>query len=320
MKQLDWRSALAVLLLAIAGGFFAQLVIDDGGGKTKTIRIEVGKPTTPVQVPPLTMATPEVNLQDATPPGITPEMADDAIVTPPGLVAPQPPAGAQNYRCDNRPVVNQSDRAPGTKVSMFVLHIAVAPPGALNGIHNLFNTGSSKVSSNLGLEPLTGECEQWVPFSKKPWTQGAFNSVSESVEIITYLMTRKQWLDTKIIKDGILASIVRDRLRARGLPFKLVDPVGCTPKAGVTDHNRLECGNNHVDVGSGFPWDVFMKQLKASEVVADKTVKARRSHRILHAKIRKGCHGERNSASKTACSTWRAQNRALHKKYGNALK
>lgn len=199
--------------------------------------------------------------RDETPPGITRDEADEALVTPPGISQPLPPAGAQSYRCPRHFVKNYSDRAEGTKVSMFVLHFTVSRPGSLNSIWNLFNTPSFGASSTLLLE-LDKECEQIVPFAKKAWTQGAFNSVSESVEIVTNDLSRSQWLASPIIKEGTLAAIVADRLRARGLPARLVDPVGCTPKSGYTDHNRLECGNSHWDVGSNFPWDVFGKQVR----------------------------------------------------------
>lgn len=298
------------LLLALAALFAAVAISvtvtddQDGEHRTRTVKVTVGKQTAP-----------EVDLRDSTPRGVTPEEADDALVTPKGLVAPQPPAGAQNYRCDQRFVRNSSERATGTKVSMIPLHITVSDPGSLNAIHSLFDNPSSGVSSTFGLE-LDGECEQWVPFSKKPWTQGAFNSVSESIEIISKLRSREQWLQAPIIKKGILASIVRDRARARGIPLLLVDPVGCTPKAGITDHDRLECGNNHVDVGTGFPWDVFMRQLRASEQKADALVKAKRSHRILHAKIRARC---RKRPRPGGCAVLYARNGKLHAKYGKAL-
>lgn len=299
-------SLLSILLAFVVGGLLVSLTVDttdDGAGhKTRTVKVSVGKQTQP-----------EVNLRDSTPPGVTPEEAADALVTPPGLVAPQPPAGAQNYRCDRRYVRNYSDRSPGTHVVQLVLHITVSDPGTLNAIHALFDNPSSSASSTYGVE-LSGECEQWVPNAKKAWTQGAFNSVSESWEIITKLRSRQAWLDSPLIKKGILASMVRDRARARGIPLRLVDPVGCTPKAGITDHDRLECGNNHVDVGSGFPWDVFMRQVRASEVKADKLVAARRSHRIVHAKLAKRCRTRRQRAG-AGCKALRARNRALHKKY-----
>jgi hypothetical protein len=339
MEVLTGRSGTVILALLalLAGGFFAEVVIDsDEPGKTRTIRVEVGKTRTTVDLPKLPPIEVDANTQDGTdaaadadtaelhedardetPVGVDRSEADEALVTPDGVGKPKPAGGAQNYRCERNYVVNFSNRAAGTKVSMFPLHFTVSRPGSLASIRSLFNTPSFGASSTFGLE-LDGECEQWVPFDKKPWTQGAFNSVSESVEIVCCNageLSRSEWLAAPIIKRGILANIVADRLRARGLPPRLVDPVGCTPKAGVTDHDRLECGNSHWDVGKNFPWDVFMRQVRRYHVGVDVLAKPKRSHRILHAKL-KQCP---ERASATACKTWRSQNRALHDKYGGTL-
>lgn len=177
-----------------------------------------------------------------------------------GKRAPQPVGGAQNYRCRQQFVRNRSARSQ--PVLIFVLHYTVSAPGSLDAIQRLFNSPSFGASSHLGLE-LSGHCEQWVPFSQKAWTQGNFNGRAESVEIIARgTESRAVWLRSPIIRKGILASIVRDRLRARGLPLRLVDPAGCdVQRSGFTDHNRLECGNTHHDVAPNFPMDVFRRQV-----------------------------------------------------------
>jgi hypothetical protein len=46
-----------------------------------------------------------------------------------------------------------------------------------------------------------------------------------------------------------------------GIPIRRVDPIGCNFIPGYTDHNALECGNDHTDVLPNFPWDVLGKQL-----------------------------------------------------------
>jgi hypothetical protein len=55
---------------------------------------------------------------------------------------------------------------------------------------------------------------------------------------------------------GVLADLMRDAMR-HGIPLRRVDPVGCNFIPGWTDHNALECGNNHTDVLPNFPWDVL---------------------------------------------------------------
>jgi hypothetical protein len=67
-----------------------------------------------------------------------------------------------------------------------------------------------------------------------------------------------------IFAKGILAALWRDVLRRNGLPLRRVNPVGCTvQRAGWTDHEALECGNDHHDVTPAFPYDVFQRQLTA---------------------------------------------------------
>lgn len=204
------------------------------------------------------------DLRDEHPPGVPEASVDRGLAqkTAPGKGEAVELGGAQNYSCAYRPVKNFSSRN-GQKVLLFTLHYTVSPFGSLPEIWAQFNTPSSGTSSTLGLE-VNGTCLQFMPFSAKPWTQLTFNGRSESVEIVAPGdLAREVWLSKPIFTKGILASLVYDRLRANGLPIRLVDPVGCgVQAAGYTDHNRLECGNNHTDVGTHFPFDVLNQQLK----------------------------------------------------------
>lgn len=242
--------------------------------------------------------------RDETPPGVTQQESADAQVEAPGVGEPLPLGGAQNYRCTPNYVVNQS--ALSGARSGVALHFTVSSPGSINAIRGMFNTPSFGASSNYGIE-LDGECQQWVPDNRKAWCQGAFNSAYNCIEIVTNDLTRAQWLAAPIIRDGILASLVADLLRGIGAPPRHVDPVGCSPLAGVTDHNALECGNTHWDVGPGFPWPEFMAQVKRAysggSPVCGKRCQARRKqrrviaarkerHRATHADYqREGCRG-----------------------------
>jgi hypothetical protein len=320
-------AAVAAVVTLFAGVSIAVIVEDNAGEDGgRSVTVYIGAPgNQPVmadadkqregadfQADEEPVAARHEDLADETPPGISREEADDALVTPPGVGPGKAPAGAQNYRIERNYVRNHSPRAPGARVSMFVLHITVSAPGSGQAIRRLFDTPSFGASSTFGAE-LDGELYGWVPVHRKPWTQGAFNSVSESVEIVTYLRTRAQWLEAPLIKRGILAALTADRLRARGLPPKLVDPVGCTPKAGYTDHDRLECGNNHVDVGTGFPWDVFGRQVRRAYAgESPRTRRLERSHRIVHAKLRARCR-TRQAAAGRGCRSLRERNRELRR-------
>ncbi len=277
-------AAVAVAIALTIGGFTlavnvgsdgsAQISIDVPTG-TRVAHDQVIKPDQDTEVDASqkheqgatgVMATAGIHedLKDEQPPGAPAAAAQKVVEQSEDVPTsePQLPAGAQNYSCPFNGVVNHSARASDAKVTMFVLHYTVSSHDSLWAIYRLFNTPSFGASSHLILQP-NGFCRQIVRFNRKAWTQGAFNSVSESVEITAMgTESRAWWLKQKIIKRGILASIVRDRLRARGLPLRFVNPVGCTPKAGWTDHNALECGNNHHDVEPTFPYDVVDRQIR----------------------------------------------------------
>lgn len=177
----------------------------------------------------------------------------------------KPPAevgGAQGYSCPSAPVRNFSSRN-GARPTEVVLHFTVSPPGTLDAIRRLFNTPSFGASSHYGFELFNGRCQQWVGESKKAWTNGAANPRTVTIEVISNDRTRAQWLSTPALKNGSLAALVRDIAKRYGIPLKLVDPAGCNFVPGITDHARLECGNTHFDMGRGFPWDVFMRQVQA---------------------------------------------------------
>lgn len=239
------------------------------------------------------------DMLDETPPGITEDEALEAHITPPNPLPadeeyePQPQGGANDFTCRQNYVRNYSPRSTGVRTSMFVLHFTVSSPGSLRAIWNLFNTASFGASSHYLLE-LNGQCEQIVPFGSKAWTQGAFNSSAESVEIVTNNLTTNEWLAAPILRDATLAKMVVSRLKANGLPARLVDPAGCTPQAGVTDHNRLECGNSHWDVGPGFPWGKLMedvRQIYAHGVLCNaacqRLERRKKAHRKTHAHYRR---------------------------------
>lgn len=208
------------------------------------------------------------DMADEKPPGVTvgtsQALQQQAAQIP--TATPIPPAGAQIYSCKRNFKVNRAPRRPGAKVTLFNVHWGVVPGNdrGLAIMGRLFNNPNFKANSTFGLSP-TGKCEQWAAFSDAPWTQLTFNQISESVEIAAMgNEPRSWWMKQPIIKDGILAALIIDRLRARGLPLRWVDPVDCGPKSGWTDHEHLECGNNHCDVTCGN----FPRKFVAAQVAA----------------------------------------------------
>jgi hypothetical protein len=290
-----WKLWLPILIL-IAGSFGVGLAVSDTDGdgtpdqvtikrqiktidppgKIGPIKVDTDnqvqpaeqqqvKNTAPLPVPASNVPDIHEDMRDETPPGVTQAEVDKGLekteaLAEARLVAPKPPAGAQAYSCPNKLVRNRS-ALKGPRVGT-ALHFTVSPWGSMDVIRGLFDTLDFGASSNKIIE-VNGKCYTLVPDGEKAWAQGAANSAYFSIEIVTNDLSRSQWLRTPLIKRGILAALVRDLNRSVGAPLKLVDPVDCTWTPGVTDHDRLECGNTHWDVGKNFPWDVFMKQVRA---------------------------------------------------------
>lgn len=170
---------------------------------------------------------------------------------------------------------NFSSRA-GTRPKMLVGHLTVsrnsAGWGDVNAIRSWFNQSRAQASSNYIID-AEGNCKYIVPETAKAWTQGAANPVSISIEFIHFSTTNpdEKWTEAQLRKGAL---VFADASKRWGIPIRLVNPSGCTWPAGVTDHDRLECGNSHVDVGtresgSGvhvgtFPMTKFISYVKAA--------------------------------------------------------
>lgn len=325
-------AALAALIAAISATVIVTSDDDGSGHKTRTITVVVGskQASGDLQAPrpdPGT-ASGEVpaasELRDESPPGVTQDQLDTGDENQTKLEKlvgePQPTGGSQNYSCRKDFSGHVYSSRNGARVTEFILHYTVSPNvtgwGDVYGVQDYFKR--TRVGSATYILDFEGHCLQMTPTSEKPWTTGNANPISETVEIIaTGRETRAQWLASPIFKKGVLAELVRDRLRARGLPLRFVDPAGCSYPPGYTDHDHVECGNSHTDVSPAFPFDVFQKQLTAQDDATKRLLAGRRSHRIVHAKIAKRCRGARRHSS--GCRALFKRNGQLHAKYGSAL-
>ena len=330
-------AAVLVVLLIAAGLAFTH---DDGGPSRsarvfKTLDVQVGQHAQDVVVDTDNQLEPDEqreasnphpategvdiheDTRDETPPGVPPaaiargRAVTDAIAER-QLVAPQQPAGAQSYDCRNHFVVNQS--ALTQRPVGVALHFTVSAPGSLDAIRRLFNTPSFGASSNLGFELFNLRCEWWVPFGRKAWAQLTANSAYVSIELISTDRSRASWLAAPAIRRGVLAALVADLLKRIGAPARLVDPVGCVFPPGVTDHSRLECGNTHWDVGTHFPWDVFMRQVRAHMNAPRCAARCRikRQHAAVHQRLRAHRCAPASRTRSAGCKALHARNRVLH--------
>lgn len=284
---------LALLAALLSGATLVVTVADDGTTTVHVARPAPPKPTTVPGVPEPVQpdsdqeqsvaeqaeganatAAPRAigpdgheDLRDETPPGVSPESAAAGLTDrdAQGKTAPQPVGGAQNYSVRNAPVVNFSSRN-GQRVLLFCLHYTVSPnrPGWSDvfAIRDLFNRPSFGASSTY-VGDFEGHFLRLMPETAKPWTQGNFNGRCVSIEIVaTGAETPAQWQAAPLLAKGLLAGLVRDSMRRNGLPLRFVDPEGCgVQSAGLTDHDHLECGNDHHDVSPGFPMTFFLRQL-----------------------------------------------------------
>lgn len=366
MKVPDLRTIAIALAALIAGGFFVQVVVDQGddgnGHKTKTVKVSVGK-TTPTgdlagskpdpgeatAVPPS-----QSEMRDETPAGVPKAdlVSGQAVTAKLGEQLPNEPqavGGAENYSVKQDFAGHvYSDFIPGVLPTEACIHYTVSPN--LTGWGDVLGTQAYFINTRVGSSTFIVDFEahvlQMVPLSKKSWTQGSFNPKCRfSIEIIaTGRETRAQWLASPLFKKRVLASLMRDNMRRYGIPLRFVDPKDCTAPPGWTDHDHIECGNEHTDVSptcarhdfatgaahqpypagcTGFPRDVLQRQLTAQDRQVSNLLKARRSHRIVHAKLAAAVKCDRQKRkhcpTKSQRASWRAQNNALHQKYGKQL-
>ena len=142
---------------------------------------------------------------------------------------PQPVGGAQNYSC-RKDFSGRVYSARGVRPMLWVNHYTVSPNrpgwGDVLGIHSYFKR--TRVASSTFILDFEGHCLQMVPLEGKPWTQGAMNPVSTSVEIIaTGRAPRSAWLNAPIFRRGILADLARDTMRRQGIPLRRGVAPGC---------------------------------------------------------------------------------------------
>lgn len=319
-------TVLAILVLV-----FGTLQAEDGSipksNPDPIVKIEpaptptASPPVGDLQVEPENPSKPgdaEETLRDETPDEVDPEVLEDAKKQNEQIggteLNPQPVGGAQNYRVRKDFKCHAYSSRNGQRPTEFVLHFTVSPNrpgwGDVLGIRDYFCR--TKIASATYIGDFEGHFLQQVPESEKPWTQGAANPTSISIEIIaTGLETRQEWLDSKLFKKGLLAELMRDSMRRNGIKIVRVDPRGCIFPVGYTDHNALECGNDHTDVGLNFPWDTLKKQLARNTSRCG----LKCQHEAVHKRLRKlDCRGAGRQRHPSACTKVYAENRRLHDK------
>lgn len=118
--------------------------------------------------------------------------------------------------------------------------------GDVLGIRTLFANAQFRASSNYIID-AEGHCAYIVPETRKAWTSGNMNSVAAcNVEAIGTPENSAYDHPKGLAK---LALVFSDCFARWGIPIQLGDTSGCNVlRAGLVDHNELECGNHHWDV------------------------------------------------------------------------
>lgn len=174
--------------------------------------------------------------------------------------------GSQEGCQDRRNVVNHSFRS-GVVPRILVAHYTVSPNvdgwGDVNAIVNYFNRAEIDASSTYIID-FEGNCAYIVDEDLKPWTQGFFNPWSISIEFIaTGSESKKEWKTKGRAGLKKAAKVFADASLRWNIPIRIVNPEGCgTPPKGLTDHDRLECGNFHTDVKPAFPMRLFKQMIE----------------------------------------------------------
>lgn len=289
---------LAVLAIVASVSITFALVDDDGDGTPDRVTVTVAKKAPPagdLQAPAPdagpTEQPAQSELRDETPPEVPDERLERGLRKTDRLgeqLEPRPVGGAQNYSCRvdlSGGVWSSYSIKPTEGVYHFTVSANVAGWGDVLGIEDYFSR--TRIASADRILDFEANCLQMTPITTgKAWTAGAANEAAcFQYEIIaTGRETKQQWLDSPLIKDGVLAAVTRDDARRCGIPLKRVDPVGCVFPPGITDHNALECGNDHTDVAPNFPWRTVMRQVRTGYGPVPKVQRrrCREVHRLRH--------------------------------------
>jgi hypothetical protein len=264
-KWLEWLPWVAANKRLVAAALTAVLALV---GVPLVVTADDPAPPPPTAAPPAEAPAPASDL--------TSDLREEAGIPPEDAAANRKTQGARRSPARAPAVARPPCRTDysggvwssrnGVRPTEFVLHYTVSSnrPGWADvlAIENYFS--SSRVASSTYIVDFEGHCLKMVPESQKPWTQGNANPWAISVEIIaTGRESVQQWRDSRLIKDKVLARLVRNVMDRWGLPLRWVNPVGCVFPPGLTTHARLECNNFHTDVDPHFPHKLFLRQVRA---------------------------------------------------------
>lgn len=205
---------------------------------------------------------------------------------------------------------------PQDQVILFWLHFSGGPdkPGTrseVDGLTAYGNQPAARVSWHFNMDK-DGNCDYNVPLRYKAWTEADGNSTGVSIEVAG--TGSGDYLRAGGVKQ--LRRIIDEVHQAYpGITVRLGGVSNCQPTRGgiVTHWMGGPCSGGHTDIK---PHD--LPKVIAELVAAnDPLVAARRSHRIVHAKISKRCRGRARRS--LGCQALFKRNGDLHAHYSNLV-
>jgi hypothetical protein len=193
----------------------------------------------------------ESNLHAAAPTSPA-QLAQGRQAAPPGAPAiPQATtfASPSTAGCRSQFVRNFSNRPPGSRVDLGVIHWTGSSPGSRAAIVRWFDTPAAQASSNY-ITDQDGSCSYVVPETRKAWTQAAANPWSVSVEIVN---AGVQPLFQTAAARATVVRLMRGWHARWGIPYRRGHVnASCVPtRSGFLAHRDLgRCGGGHPDVGT----------------------------------------------------------------------
>lgn len=165
-------------------------------------------------------------------------------------------------------VQNQSDRQPGTKIKLIVLHTTEGHnrPGLedLKSLASWFDNPNAQASSHVGND-AEGNDARFVADKKKAWTCAAYNSASLNIEQVGFSATAQStWLAQNKAQLQNTAEWIAYWSKEHNIPIRKGRVFkGRVLLAGVVQHSDLGVeGGNHGDCGEGYPFKYVMQLAK----------------------------------------------------------
>lgn len=161
----------------------------------------------------------------------------------------------------------------GARIRVIVLHTAEGAR-TKESLYAYFDKPGVNASSHVGIDGR-GISPQWVPDHMASWTLRSGNPYSLNAELCGFARwTREQWLHTGWV-DGCWnpREMIRNaarwtvrEAREHQIPLRLLSIAQFRAgKAGSIDHDLYTDATHdgtHWDVGEGFPFDVFMADVR----------------------------------------------------------